>query len=94
MAFYNEPPMYRVKSVSNQRPTFYTYKEPYPATERGPNAATLPEPMDKWPKSYRPNVNKYKPQGFHPPGRIMPTWNAGYYGAGVSLTSYDMANYI
>lgn len=71
-------------------PTYYTYKDPYPATLNHPNAVQL-ESKEDWPKTYRYNPNRYSTQGIHPPA---PVYNAQrqavqswYYGGQVSLIS-------
>ena len=82
-------------------PTYYTHKDPYPATLNHPNAVQLESTAD-WPKSYRYNSNHVSTQGIHPPG---PVYNAQqqapqpwyYYGGQVSLKwtphSQDVADH-
>lgn len=72
-------------------PTYYTYKDPYPATENHPHAVQIETKAD-WPKSYRYNSNQNTTQGIHPPGPVYQANQAPaawyynqYYGAQVSL---------
>ncbi|KAK5101073.1 hypothetical protein LTS08_004679 [Lithohypha guttulata] len=50
-------------------PTYYTYKDPYPATENHPHAVQIETKTD-WPKTYRYNSNQNTTQGIHPPGPV------------------------
>lgn len=67
--------------------TYYTYKDPFPATVNHPNASQFETSAD-WPKTFRYRANKWTTKGIHPPA---PVYNANqpaplswYYGGQVS----------
>lgn len=70
------------KLIAMAAPTYYTYKDPFPATLNHPYAVQAESKAD-WPKSYRYNPNHTSMQGIHPPAPVytanQPAPSSWYY---------------
>lgn len=82
---------YALLAILTMSTTYYTYKDPFPATLNHPDAVQL-ESTEKWPKKFRYNSNYARTQGIHPPAPVYTANQSApqswyYYGGQVSPCS-------